>query len=335
MLKDIDKMSLEEKLGQLFMPTYSNETVDGNIITLIKQYHIGGIFLTLNSIYKRKRIATMNRNLQYYATNGKPLFIASNLTNDELNDVSDLTTMPSEEIMHRLNNRLYTKQLAEVVGQELRDIGINSYAYPNLNLKASGNTRNEVGPLANHGTATVEGLDQSSVISFVTGFPAEDEIDSAIEVDRRKSNLYPFYEVIQKGADLITITDPSERLIREQIRTNLNFDNIIAYECPEDVRSTDYIKNHIVDAINNGVNLIILPFTFEEQVTILNKIIEALKLGDISTEAIDDSVEKLFSLKGKYNLNELGETRRPLTKHQIKSVKEKVVKQYTHLNVTT
>src|SRR5699024_2582091 len=99
----------------------------------------------------------------------------------------------------------YTKQLSEVIGQELRDLGINSVIHPNLHVDNIGDLRNKVDAHAYHGEAAIQGLRQSSVLSFVTGFPSLNEIDAFIEPDRRKSNLYPFYEVIQKGVDVLTI----------------------------------------------------------------------------------------------------------------------------------
>lgn len=332
MLKRMNNMTIEEKLGQMFMPSYEATSVTGDIVTLITQYHIGGIFLTGDHVKNKRQIKSMNRNLQYYASNENPLLIASGKKLEQLVDLIDYTFMPSELDMQRVNNRLYTKQLAEVVGQELRDSGINAYTYPNLTSDLSEDPRNEVGQIAPHAVAAVEGLQQSNVLSFVTGFPAAVDINPAINVDRKKSTLYPFHELIRKGADFLTVTENSTYIIDEQIRTRLQFDGVIAYEVPADFSSVAQISEQIVKAVSAGANMIILPFSFERQIKILNKVIEIVKATDAYVEAINDSVEKIFSIKDAYDLQTIGKTTRPLTRHHIKSVKEKIIKKHVQLN---
>src|SRR5699024_8425410 len=178
--------------------------------------------------------------------------------------------------------------------------------------------------------AVVEGFKQSDVLSFITGFPLAHEIDSFIGADRRKSNLYPFYEVVKKGADVLMIEDPSEQVIHEFIRENLQFDQVIAYEVADIIPTMEVLAEDIIKAINNGVNLIVLPFSLEEQIALLNQIIEQAKEGAINELVLNDSLARIFALKEKYQLAELGPTRRPLTEHQINSVKEKIVAKYTN-----
>ena len=328
-------MSLEEKLGQLFMATHNDDVANGEIITLIKHYHISGVFLDLDDLKNREKISAMNRYLQFYASNQKPLFIATDQTVDITTDVEELVSMPEEVTLHQLNNRLYTKELAEVIGQEFREMGINSFYYPNLYVDNHLNLRNEVNPVARHGEAIVQGMKQSEVISFVTGFPSDLEIDNSINPDSRKSNLYPFYGVFQRGADVISIAEISERIIYEQIRTRLKFENVIVYELTDRFTTTSDISQHIIDAINNGANMIMLPFSYDKQIQILNKVIELAKLGEVDSRAINESLTKLFELKEKYNLNELGLPRRPLTDHQIANVKGKIVKKFKNDMILT
>lgn len=321
-------MSLEEKVGQLLMPTYKRDSVDGNIVTLINHYYIGGVFLSLDSLEQKKKIKKLTEDLQSYASNEKPLFIGSNVVNDELTNIDDLVAMPRESILYKLNNRLYTKQLAEVIGQQLRELGINVYSYPNLHIVNDENLYNKVDLLANHGVAIVEGLQQSDVISLISGFPSTEEVNPNLGPDRRASNLYPFYKVIHKGAKAIALTEPSKKSIDHYLRTRMQYDQIIAYELSEDFAANELISDYIIDLINNGVNLLTLPFSFSKLIEVLNIVFKRANLGDIDVAILDKSVHKLMQIKAAYQLNAQELLGRPLTEHQITSVKEKVVKKH-------
>lgn len=328
MQKLLEEMTLEEKIGQIMMTAFDRDSVNGDIVTLIEHYYIGGVLLQLDERTNSKKLATLNEYLQYFSSNKRPLFIANELEVDEFTSDASIPAMPTEEFFHTLNNRLYTKQLSEVIGQELRDVGINTVMYPNLHVDNVGDLRNKVDSHAYHGEAAIQGLRQSNVVSFVTGFPSLDEIDSFMEPDRRKSNLYPFYEVVQKGVDVLTVAETSEYVINKQIRELLQYENVIAHRLSDDFTSIENEAEQIIHAINSGINLLILPFAFNEQVHLLNRVVELAKLGEVNVDALEESLAKLFLLKEKYNMNAMKPLGRPLTRHQITNVKEKVVRTY-------
>lgn len=328
MQKIIEEMTWEEKVGQIMMVLFNHDSVNGDIITLIKHHYIGGVLLQLDEHTKAKKVASLNTYLQYFASNKRPLFIASEWETDEFSADTSLPAMPAEQFFHTLNNRLYTKQLSEVIGQELRDVGINSVMYPNLHVNNIGDLRNEVDSHAYHGIATIKGLQQSNVVSFVNGLPTADEIDLFVEPDRRKSNLYPFHEVIQNGVDVLTVSENSAQIINEHVRKYLQYDNVIAYRLASELTSVDYEAEQIIRAINNGINLFIVPFAFNEQVRVLNRVVELAKLGEVDKTALDKSLTKIFLLKEKYNMNEMKPAKRRLTPHQVKNIKEKIIKLY-------
>src|SRR5690625_1878451 len=99
----IEEMSLEEKLGQLFMSTYETDFLTGEMINLITMYHIGGVLLADPNLNNRKKLTQLNKYLQYYATNNKPLIIASKQS--AANNEDDLAVMPREQTLHEIDNR--------------------------------------------------------------------------------------------------------------------------------------------------------------------------------------------------------------------------------------
>lgn len=329
----IEEMTLEEKVGQLFMSTFESDSVNGEIITLITFYHIGGVLLKLPSKIKRNKIAHMNRYLQYYATNKRPLFIASNQRDVEMDKIEKPYSFLAEDSLYKINNRHYTKQLAEVIAAEYRAIGINTIIYPELTISSHNlkEIRNEVDTVANHGVATVQGIAKSGVISCVTGFPSFDAVDIMINPDGRTSNVFPFYKVINHGLVALKISEPTKSFIH-YIRNTLQYNHLIIYELEDNFTSVQEICHDIVHAIHSGVDYIILPYTYKQQLSILNAIIELGKKGEIDVERINEALKRIYKIKEQYQLNDLSfMDGRKLSELYVTSVKESVNEKLTSL----
>lgn len=328
----VSQMTIEQKIGQLFMPTFHHYVNDGNIMTLIEHFHIGGVLLAIDDFTKKKEINKLNRTLQSHASRANPLLIATDYTIEAIEDIHSLCALPREESLQALNNRVYTKQFAEVIAQEFSEMGINSYLYPRLTIHKSDQLRHEAPTIVNFIYDIVQGLRQREVISFVEGFPLEKDMEPHISFNQRKSIVFPFHELIKRGIDVLLVSETSSFVNQKIIRESLHFNHVIAYRVKDSFLSIHEVVEDILQALNSGVDLIILPFTFEEQVDIFNHVFEKIKKGEVSEAAIDRSAKRLLTLKDAYKLHKLDQNKRPLTKHQRFSVKEKIVDQQTLLN---
>lgn len=323
----IEEMSLEEKLGQLFMTTYENDSVSTEMINLITKYHIGSVLLTSPNLADKKQLTHLTNYMQYYATNKRPLIIASKQESEYEND---LVVMPNEETLLGLNNPLYTKQLAEIIAVEHRSLGINTIFYPNVTV----NNNLEIKKKAQHGVAIIQGMKKGFIANSILSFPRLHEINFDFKPDSKRSTLYPFYKAIQENVGMITISELSERLITNVLRESLSFENVISYEINNSFSSVRHIANEIIEAIHAGVNMIVLPFTYEQQLDLLNYLLELAKQNKINQSKIDDSVRRLLELKRAYRMGEfITSENLKMKDFYVKRVKEKIMNRLDTLEV--
>jgi beta-N-acetylhexosaminidase len=168
----LDKMTPEEKVGQLFLVSFTGSSINEQtqIYDLILRYHIGGVELrnendnfvpapdTVSSAYQ---LIDQLQNAEYQASqiqpvptpeagtptpipvptpipaNFVPLFIAINQNgggypNDQI--LNGLTPLPDLMALGATWNPSLAEQVGEVAGEELSKIGINFFIGPSLDV---------------------------------------------------------------------------------------------------------------------------------------------------------------------------------------------------------
>ncbi len=156
------EMSPAAKVGQLFLVTFPGSAVTGDaaIAELIRDYHIGGVVLLaengniINEGDTLTQVATLVGQLQEAAwaatqpltettsagtTPGPfiPLFIAVNHEGNGMPYtavLSGTTPLPSEMALGATWNPAYAEAVGEIVGKELRALGINMLLGPSLDV---------------------------------------------------------------------------------------------------------------------------------------------------------------------------------------------------------
>src|SRR5699024_8518788 len=136
MKMDIEAMTLREKIGQLCMFGNNGTTLEAETINMLTNFHVGNILLTKNNASKPKQLHHLTQNAQAYA--GKyPLFIAMEQAGGEQNSLTNgVTISPNQQTLSQINNRLYTRQIAQIVSEELTAMGVNMNLYPKANIAA-------------------------------------------------------------------------------------------------------------------------------------------------------------------------------------------------------
>ncbi len=139
----VGRMSTEEKIGQLFMPTVQGAEASRGA-AMIKRYHLGGVIYFPENLRTPRQTAELSNGLQKAAMKtGVPLLIS---TDEEQGPVSRLpyitrfaankslasTEHPDEDV----------RTAARVTGEELRAVGINQDNAPDADVNV--NPRNPV-----------------------------------------------------------------------------------------------------------------------------------------------------------------------------------------------
>lgn len=289
------------------MVKWDKNYFSGEVMQLITAYHVTGLLLHKGAWTKEQSLAKFTRYSQYYARIENPLLIATAFSEKENKRLSQMTPLPSQKDLRKVNNRLYTRQIAEVAAEEHRKLGINVLIGPSLHLDDEDEQSfgMNIDEAYKHGVAMIQGFKKGNVACAITGITKQK--DPLQRVDSKKSELYPFYIAVQENAPLIHIHDLDDNLIRQTILEDLQFNGVIAFEVASEQKSAEDVASKIVEAIASGVHLIILKDDYKQQVAILNKVIEKVKKGEVSKEKLLHAVEKINELKKNYAISNIEE----------------------------
>ncbi|UFT98705.1 glycoside hydrolase family 3 protein [Radiobacillus kanasensis] len=185
--------------------------------------------------------------------------------------------------------------------------------------------------VADLGIAYTEGLQSAGVAATAKHFPGHGDtaVDSHLglpevphDLERLKEvELYPFQQAMKAGIDAVMtahVTFPkidntkviskkdgteialpatlSKKVLTDLMRKDMGFEGVII----TDALNMDAIEDHFgpvdaaVRAVQAGADILLMPVGLEE---VAGGLVDAVNNGDISMENIDDSVERILTLK--------------------------------------
>ena len=230
----LDRMSLAQQVGQLFMVGTPAVEVDPRTKAQISRFHVGNVMLTRRS-YDGVRLParvsrTMQRQVSEPATAGVPLFVA---TDQEGGVIRVLQGPGFSEIPSALEQgRWAPARLRAAAGGwagELRQVGVNLDLAPVLDTVPSRRAAKHNPPIggydrqfgytpevvADHGLAFMQGLADGGVATAVKHFPGLGRVPANTDtradvVDRvtRRHDPYlePFRAAIEAGTPFVMMS---------------------------------------------------------------------------------------------------------------------------------
>lgn len=145
--KPIENMSLEEKVGQLFMTYFSGEEVNEEARTLIENHHLGGViyYNWSNGLYDAFQIQNLSYDLQKVASQSDhwPLFIAADQEGGLVARLQNgFTEFPGNAALGRCSDPHLSEKAAYAIGLEINAVGINMNLAPVADINV--NPRNPI-----------------------------------------------------------------------------------------------------------------------------------------------------------------------------------------------
>jgi len=223
---DIKNLTLDQKIGQLFMvAAVSDEEIAKDTIAkktyrmdkeyieqMIAEYHIGGIIYLGKSEYKKQ----IERTQHFQSLSTIPLLFGQDLEPGRVgaSRFPDVFNFPSNQQLGNVNDLDYTYQIGRAIGGFAKMIGIdvvfapvadvnNNPKNPVINDRSFGNNPELV---AQHAIAFARGLEDMRIIACAKHFPGhgDTEVDShyalpLIAHDQTRLHaieLLPFKELI-------------------------------------------------------------------------------------------------------------------------------------------
>lgn len=340
----VKSMTLEEKIGQMFLVDLlqldSQPSLDGSVDRVtaemrdqIRDYHIGGVFLTSVNVKNVEQVRQLVKDLQSGAATGGALYVAVEEDGggmysissqvDELKQTGFVT--PQEMGRNMTAQQIY--ESGKTIADELTSLGVNLNLAPVADIGSEKNPEYASRCLGSDADTVSELLDK-----FVSGmrdgglavslrhFPGignveGDVTESILEnqdnlMTLRDNNFSAYQSGIKAGADCVMVSNVavskvtvkkvpafmSEDIVTKLLREELDFEGVIMTSPMND----NVIRNNYTDAyaakaaVKAGCDMIVLPSNFRE---CYEALLEAVKDGEINEKVINTSVRRILQNK--------------------------------------
>jgi beta-N-acetylhexosaminidase len=212
-------MTLEQKVGQVFMLGFEGTGLDDGNRALVHDLHLGGVTLFGRNVESPAQLARLTSDLQAVA-DPVPLFVSIDQEGGLVVRVTDgATIFPGNMALGATGDPALARRVAAATAVELRAMGVNMNLAPVVD--ANTNPLNpvigvrsfgsDVEAVGRFGAATIDGLQRSGVSAVAKHFPGHGDtaVDSHLDLpvvphplDRLVSTeLPPFRAAIAAGVD--------------------------------------------------------------------------------------------------------------------------------------
>ncbi|MFI0353816.1 glycoside hydrolase family 3 protein [Actinomadura sp. 9N407] len=317
-------MTLEEKVGQLFVPTFSSAA---DARSMIKRYHVGGlIYFPGNMAGGPEGTARLSNSLQKAAK--LPLLLAVDEEQGLVTRTPFLTKFPGNMALGATRRTDDARAAAQVTGTELRAVGINQNYAPVADVNI--NPANPVIGLRSFGSdpalvsqllgAAIGGYQAAGVAATAKHFPGHGDTDTdshtglpVIKHTRaqwERLDAPPFKAAITAGVDAIMSAhivvpgldksgDPStlsKTVLTGLLRQHLGYQGVIVTDSLQMAGAREKYGDAAtpVRAINAGADQLLMPPSLP---TAHKAVVRAVRDGKIPPKRLDESVGRILRLK--------------------------------------
>lgn len=333
----IDSMTLEQKIGQLFIVGFEGDIINDEIIDLVKNQEVGGLIYFSRNVVDSNQIITLNNEIKAIKKD-IPLFISVDEEGGVVSRVPDeFLKLPSSGYIGKFDDENLSYNIGSIISKELKSLGFNMDFAPVLDIDSNPNNTvigerafgNNADIVSKLGIKTMEGLRDGGIIPVVKHFPGhgDTDIDShyglpiVTKTLEELNNLefIPFKNAIENGADVVMVSSiilssidseypatMSKKVTTDILRNKLNFDGVIA---TDDMTMGAIMDNYnltdaVIMAINAGNDLILVCHGYDDIIKSISAVKDAVSSNIISEERIDESVYRILKLKEKYRVND-------------------------------
>lgn len=333
----MNHLSLREKIGQLIVTGFPEQTVTNELRHLIIDYKIGNVILFSHNVGNKVQLQELCGELQSLIkdSTGYTALISIDQEGGRVTRLPvDAVNIPGSMAIASTGRPENAYVAGRITARELRALGINNNLAPVLDIN-----NNKLNPVINvrsygdtadiveeYGVHMMKGLQDGGVLASIKHFPGHGDtavdshlglpvIDKSLE-ELMSLELKPFITAIESGAECITsahILFPSiesERvpatmsrtIITDLLKNKLGYDGLVISDCLE----MDAIKQYYgtaqgaIAALNAGVHMIYISHTPSLVIETVELLEHAVQSGQLPLSIIDEAVEKVLYYKKKY-----------------------------------
>lgn len=336
--KAIKKMSLDQKVGQVFMVGFPQTEVDAKLKNFILKTKPGAFLLFKRNIKSLDQVAHLNKSLSALtlrASGVRPL-IAVDQEGGVVSRVPVQPPLPNALALGLTESESLAETYGEEVGLLLRRLGFNMNLAPVLDLsdpsqpsfigvRSLGGNPETVGRL---GHSISKGFLASKIIPTAKHFPGlgssvhdphntlvtritslEDFYSTDIKPFEKFSGLGPSTAIMLSHLSY-PVLDPSnvpavfsEKIIKNLLREKLGFNGIVVTDDLMMQGASQFAKpeDAALLALKSGADLIMVTWSFKAQERAMRRVKQAVVSGELPMKELDKKLRRLLLAKASIN----------------------------------
>lgn len=332
----IEKLSIEEKVGQLFMVGLEEKTNE-DIANLIQENKVGGVVLYRKNYHTyEEMLAYVNNIKELNSKNSIPIFISIDQEGGRVNRMpQEILNLKSATKLANTKNVEIVKESGKIIGEMLNKTGISIDYAPVLDIRkfkekhaigdrCYGENKEDV---SKYGIEVMKEMQNQGVIPVIKHFPGHGltKKDSHFRIPKitqkietlEKEDMIPFEKAIKENAEAIMVghliikdvdkkypASLSKKVIQKYLIEKYNYKGLII---TDDLKMMAIqlhynMKKAVIKAIEAGNDIIMIGLPYRKVNKIIKFIVKEVKNGRIKEERLNESVKKIIEIKEKYKI---------------------------------
>jgi beta-N-acetylhexosaminidase len=333
----LDLSEFTKNVGQLFIGGIPGPEVDDSTISLLRDYHIGGIIMFSRNVRDPLQLARLCMDLQKASVenSGLPLFLAVDQEGGKVARLkSPFSQFPGNEAIGKSQNPEQSAiDFAATTAREMTRVGLNmdmapvvDVAQPYTDSHLAGRTFSDDPSLvAALGQIVIETLQGNGVMAVAKHFPGLGSADldphrdlptiTASPEEMESVHLPPFARAIEAGVSAVMVShavypafEPampatlSRTIVGDLLRKKMNFDGLILSDDLEmgAIMKARGLPQGAADAFEAGVDLLLICSSQECLIASIELLQDKLVKGDIPEERLKESLDRIMRYKRRF-----------------------------------
>ena len=328
------QMTLEQKVGQLFMMGFREPDLSDHARTILGTHHVGNVVLFRRNVRDRARLQRLNADIQALTlqANGAPAFIAADQEGGMVSRLcAPYAHLPGAMACGAGLTPAQMETMGVLMGEELRDAGLNMNYAPVFDV--NNNPRNPVigvrsfgddpARVAAMGTALYRGMHRAGVVAVGKHFPGHGDTASdshltlpAVTHDRvhvEAVELPPFRHAVDAGIPALmtahilypalgTGDQPatlSPAVLTDLLREQWGFSGLVLTDCLQMQAIADACgtPRGCVLSLLAGADIVLVCHDLDVQIASVEAVLAAVRDGELSEALIDERAARVLAAK--------------------------------------
>lgn len=328
-----ESMSLDEKLGQLFMVMVTSDADKASVERtkkMIRDQHIGGLIFSTGGPVRQAQLTN-----EYQRNSKIPLMIGMDAEWGLAMRLDSTYAFPWNMTLGAITDNSVVEKVGHQIGKHASRLGVHINFAPDIDIninpknpiignRSFGEDRENV---AQKGIAFMKGMESAGVLSSGKHFPGhgDTEVDShkalpVIDFNRQRLDsieLYPYRKLIKEGLSSVMVahlsvpaleikegypSSLSEQIIGEVLQEQLNFKGLVFTDALNMKGVSNFAKEGEVElsAFLAGNDILLMPLDVQKAKA---KLLESYNKGRITENRLAHSVKKILLAKYKVGLH--------------------------------